>query len=198
MLCWPTGRRSGCVFLLVGAQTSLPNGQQKLSSACCWYNTKLTGKACVAVFHHGDIITKDSSWFTVGACVSECDRRKERRWKHGLRVGGTRRRKAVTHPSSSSFYFSFSLSLSSPQLQTFTPKHSAAGLSCQSSTFHPLFFIFAFVWIALDFPLASARGSSLAPPPSQASPLKPNHLLFEVAYHRSTDWRLQSSCLPSI
>lgn len=166
VLCWLPSQRSCCVFLLVGARSSVPNGQQKLSSACCWYITGPTGKPCVAVFHHGDTVTKDSSWLTVGTCMRECDRQKERRQKNGQSLVVT-----YPHPPCSSFssiYFGFSLSLSSPPpLQTFTPKHSAAGLSCQSFTIHPLFFIFAFVWLAVDFPMASARGSSLAPPPTQ-------------------------------
>lgn len=53
--------------------------------------------------------------------------------------------------------------------------------------------LYLFGWV-VDLPLAPARGS----PFLLASPPKPNRLLFEVAYHRYTDWRLQGSCLPSI
>lgn len=63
-------------------------------------------------------------------------------------------------------------------------------------TDRPLSGAFVFVWMLVDLPLAPARGS----PFLFANLLKPNRLLFEVAYH--TDIQIgdykAAACLQSV
>lgn len=128
-------------------------------------------------------------------CLCVCVRYRERR-TNGQRASRRGPGSNSDLPSSSALLSSSLFSALSP-LADPHPKHSAAGLSCQCSPIPTA--PFPALCICLDGG-GFALGPRAGEPVPVSSPLKPNRLLFEVAYHTDAqigDYKA-AACLQSV